>query len=152
MQRKDFLPNSENTGGENRNTIFLITYAIVLIVALLNMNATMSFLGWVFAILNPFIIGLVIAFVINIIMTKLESNVFRFLDKPKFKLWRKMKRGVCLGLSFLLIILVFTALIFFIGPQLARKCAGAVRQYTVLYYLFAAAHQRCARVLRPKRG
>ena len=69
MQRKDFLPNSENTSGENRNTIFLITYAIVLIVALLNMNATMSFLGWVFAILNPFIIGLVIAFVIIIIMT-----------------------------------------------------------------------------------
>lgn len=132
MQRKDFLPNSENTGGENRNTIFLITYAIVLIVALLNMNATMSFLGWVFAILNPFIIGLVIAFVINIIMTKLESNVFRFLDKPKFKLWRKMKRGVCLGLSFLLIILVFTALIFFIGPQLAesvRVLSGNIPSY-----------------------
>lgn len=132
MQRKDFLPNSENTGGENRNTIFLITYAIVLIVALLNMNATMSFLGWVFAILNPFIIGLVIAFVINIIMTKLESNVFRFLDKPKFKLWQKMKRGVCLGLSFLLIILVFTALIFFIGPQLAesvRVLSGNIPSY-----------------------
>ncbi len=121
MDKKDFLPNRENTGGENRNTIFLITYAIVLIVALLNMNATMSFLGWVFAILNPFIIGLVIAFVINIIMTKLETNVFKFLDKPKFKLWHKMKRGVCLALSFLLIILVFTALIFFIGPQLAES-------------------------------
>ncbi len=119
MQKKDFLPNRENTGGENRNTIFLVTYAIVLIVALLNMNATMSFLGWVFAILNPFIIGLVIAFVINIIMTKLEANVFKFLDKPKFKLWHKMKRGVCLTLSFLLIILVITALLFFIGPQLA---------------------------------
>ena len=119
MQKKDFLPNRENTGGENRNTIFLVTYAIVLIVALLNMNATMSFLGWVFAILNPFIIGLVIAFVINIIMTKLETNVFKFLDKPKFKLWHKMKRGVCLTLSFLLIILVITALLFFIGPQLA---------------------------------
>ena len=121
MDKKDFLPNRENTGGENRNTIFLITYAIVLIVALLNMNATMSFLGWVFAILNPFIIGLVIAFVINIIMSKLETNVFKFLDKPKFKLWHKMKRGVCLVLSFLLIILVFTALIFFIGPQLAES-------------------------------
>lgn len=121
MKKNDFLPNRENTGGENRNTIFLITYAIVLIVALLNMNATMSFLGWVFAILNPFIIGLVIAFVINIIMTKLETNVFKFLDKPKFKLWHKMKRGVCLALSFLLIILVFTALIFFIGPQLAES-------------------------------
>ena len=121
MDKKDFLPNRENTGGENRNTIFLITYAIVLIVALLNMNATMSFLGWVFAILNPFIIGLVIAFVINIIMSKLETNVFKFLDKPKFKLWHKMKRGVCLALSFLLIILVFTALIFFIGPQLAES-------------------------------
>lgn len=119
MQKKDFLPNRENTGGENRNTIFLVTYAIVLIVALLNMNATMSFLGWVFAILNPFIIGLVIAFVINIIMTKLEANIFKFLDKPKFKLWHKMKRGVCLTLSFLLIILVITALLFFIGPQLA---------------------------------
>ena len=122
MQKKDFLPNKENTGGENRNTIFLITYAIVLIVALLNMNATMSFLGWVFAILNPFLIGLVVAFIINIIMAKLETNVFRFLDKPKFKLWHKMKRSVCLILSFLLIILVFTALIFFIGPQLAESC------------------------------
>ena len=121
MDKKDFMPNKETTGPEYKNTIFLITYAIVLIVALLNMNATMTFLGWVFAILNPFIIGLVIAFVINIIMVKLETKVFVFLDKPKYKLWRKMKRGVCLALSLLLISLAITALLFFIGPQIAES-------------------------------
>lgn len=121
MKKGDFLLNGENTGADNRNAIFLITYAIVLIVALLNMNETMSFLGWIFAILNPFIIGIVIAFLINIIMMQLENKVFRFLDKPKFKLWGKIKRGVCLVLSFLLIILVVAALVLFIGPQLAAS-------------------------------
>lgn len=120
MDKKDFMPGRD-TGSEYKNTIFLITYAIVLIVALLNMNATMTFLGWVFAILNPFLIGLVIAFVINIIMVKLENKVFVFLDKPKYKLWRKMKRGVCLALSLLLILLAITALLFFIGPQIAES-------------------------------
>lgn len=108
--------------GENyRHIIFLITYAIVLTVALLNMNATMSFLGWVFTILNPFIMGLIIAFVINIIMSRLETRVFGFLDKPQFKIWQKIKRGVCLVLSFLLVICAVTALVFIIGPHFLQS-------------------------------
>ncbi len=120
MDRKDFLV-SEEKRHETKNTIFLVTYAVVLIVALLNLNDTMSFLGWVYALLNPFITGLVIAFIINIIMSRLETKAFAFLDKPKYKLWHRIKRGVCLALSFILILLAVTALVFFIGPQLAHS-------------------------------
>lgn len=118
MDKKDFLPTREKVSGDNKNIIFLMTYAIVLIVALLNMNATMSFLSWVLAILNPFVIGLIIAFIINIIMTQLETRVFKFLDKPKFKIWHRIKRGVCLALSLILIIIALTAIVFFIGPHI----------------------------------
>lgn len=106
---------------ETKNIIFIITYSIVLAVALFNMNTTMSLLGWIIAILNPFLTGLVVAFIINIIMKYLENKAFRFLDKPKFKLWQKLKRPVCMLLSFLIIILAITAVIFFIGPQLIQS-------------------------------
>lgn len=115
---RNFLDDESGKSRSTKGTIFFVSYAVVLIVALLNMNATLSFVGWVFAILNPFIIGLAIAFLINIIMSRLESHVFRFLDKPRFKLWKRIKRGVCLFLSFLIILLLLTALLFFIVPHI----------------------------------
>jgi len=106
---------------ETKNIIFIITYSIVLAVALFNMNTTMSLLGWIIAILNPFLTGLVVAFIINIIMKYLENKAFRFLDKPKFKLWQKLKRPVCMLLSFLIILLAIAAVVLFVGPQLAQS-------------------------------
>lgn len=120
MDKKDFLV-SQNGGHDTKHTIFLITYTVVLVVALLNLNDTMSFIGWVYSLLTPFIIGLVIAFIINIIMSRLETKAFAFLDKPKYKIWHRIKRGVCMTLSFLLIILVIALLVYFIGPQLAKS-------------------------------
>lgn len=120
VDKKDFLP-PKDMAHETRHTLFFITYSIVLIVALLNLNNTMSFLMWVFALLTPFIIGLVIAFIINIIMNSLEKKVFAFLDKPRFKLWHRMKRGICLILSFLIVILVIAAVVAFMVPQLVQS-------------------------------
>ena len=106
---------------ETKNIIFIITYSIVLAVALFNMNTTMSLLGWLLQMLSPFLTGLIVAFIINIIMKYLENKAFRFLNKPKFKLWEKLKRPVCMMLSFLIIILVIVAVVLFVGPQLTQS-------------------------------
>ena len=113
--------SSQKNSRELKNMIFIITYSVVLIVALFNMNSTMSILGWNLSINSPFITGLIIAYIINILMTRLETRAFGFLNKPKYKLWKKIKRPVCMLLSFLIIALLITAIIFLVGPQLAQS-------------------------------
>lgn len=118
---KGIFPTKKDIDSVPKRTLFIVTYAVILIVALLNMNATMSFIGWLIAMFTPFFIGLCIAFVLNIIIMRLENQVFKFLNKPKYKLWRKIKRVVCLVISMLLVILVISALLFFIVPQLMQS-------------------------------
>ncbi len=121
MDKKSNNTSKNTVSRETKHTVFLITYSIVLAVALLNMNSTMSLLGWLLSIASPFLTGLIVAFVINIIMTRLETKVFIFLDKPNYKLWQKIKRPVCMFLSFLIIVLSFAAIIGFIAPQISQS-------------------------------
>lgn len=121
MDKKDFIPTKENIKNEGKRSIFLVTYAVILIVAFLNMHQTLSLAGRILSILNPFIIGLIIAFIINIIMSHLEKAL-SFLQKTRFKsIWKKISRGVCLVLSFMIVAAVITALMFFIVPQIAKS-------------------------------
>lgn len=116
--QRNILPTKKDMDTVSKGTIFLVTYAVILIVALLNMNTTMSFIGWALAMFTPFFIGLCIAFVLNIVVMQLENRVFSFLDKPKYKFWPKMRRMVCLVVAILIVLLIIAALLFFIVPQL----------------------------------
>lgn len=115
---RGILPSKKDMDTVPKGTIFLLTYAVILIVALLNMNTTMSFIGWLLAMFTPFFIGLCIAFILNIIVMQLENRVFAFLNKPKYKLWPRVRRMTCLVLAILFVLLIIAALLFFIVPQL----------------------------------
>mgnify|MGYP003310296023 CR=1 FL=1 len=53
---------------EFKNKVFLITYGIVLFVLLLNYQWVFELLGVIGKILLPFIIGLITAFILNVLM------------------------------------------------------------------------------------
>ncbi len=119
--KNNLLPTKKDVDSAPKGTLLLVTYAVILIVALLNLNATLSFIGWLTAMFTPFLVGLFIAFILNIIIMRLENHVFKFLNKPKYKLWRKIKRPVCLLAAIILVSLIISALLFFIVPQLGKS-------------------------------
>ena len=74
-----------------------------------------AFLGVVLAAATPLILGGVVAFIVNILMTKYEKW---FFPKNKNKIVSKIRRPICMILAFLTAIVVLAVIIYLVVPQL----------------------------------
>ena len=100
---------------QEKNPYGLLAFAIVLIWALWNYNASLHLLGGLYNILLPFIIGGCMAFIVNVLMTKLEVYWRGYL---KHSVVSRFERPVCLLLSLVLIIGFFAFFVLTIVPEL----------------------------------
>ena len=100
---------------QEKNPYGLLAFAIVLIWALWNYNASLHLLGGLYNILLPFIIGGCMAFIVNVLMTKLEVYWSRYL---KHSVVSRFERPVCLLLSLVLIIGFLAFFVLTIVPEL----------------------------------
>ena len=80
-----------------------------------------------FSIVSPLVLGLFIAYVLNLIMNPLE-NLWRklFEKKEGGKIAPKLRRPVCLIVSFLLVLAAIAAIIFILVPNLVRTVQDMV--------------------------
>ena len=100
---------------QEKNPYGLLAFAIVLICALWNYSASLHLLGGLYHILLPFIIGGCMAFIVNVLMTKLEVYWRRYL---KHSVVSRFERPVCLLLSLVLIIGFLAFFVLTIVPEL----------------------------------
>ncbi len=108
-----------------KSNLMLATYVIGLAFILLNIKVIGRFLGGLFGVLSPFIIGIVIAFVFNIPMKFLEDSAFKpLLTKERSK---KLIRPLALTSTIILIFGVITSIIIYIVPQLGESSATLVK-------------------------
>ena len=100
---------------QEKNPYGLLAFAIVLIWALWNYSASLHLLGGLYHMLLPFIIGGCMAFIVNVLMTKLEVYWRRYL---KHSVVSRFERPVCLLLSLVLIIGFLAFFVLTIVPEL----------------------------------
>lgn len=100
---------------QEKNPYGLLAFAIVLIWTLWNYNASLHLLGGLYNILLPFIIGACMAFIVNVLMTKLEKYWRKYL---KHSVVSRFERPVCLLLSLVLIIGFLAFFVLTIVPEL----------------------------------
>lgn len=100
---------------QEKNPYGLLAFAIVLIWALWNYSASLHLLGGLYNILLPFIIGGCMAFIVNVLMTKLEVYWRRYL---KYSVVSRFERPACLLLSLVLIIGFLAFFVLTIVPEL----------------------------------
>ena len=84
--------------------------------------------GWrkLMKVLQPIIIGLVVAYLLNPVMMFLESHLKTLFSKKihdEKKVW-KMSRGIGIALSLLLLVLVVYGLLMMVIPQLIQSITG----------------------------
>ena len=96
----------------------IIAFAIVLFAVSQNLSTTFNFLSGAFKIIAPVIVGLSLAFILNILMDVLERRIFAFLKKSKHPFLRKLFRPASLISTLVLTIGFFVLLLFIIIPQL----------------------------------
>ena len=98
----------------------LILFAAVVILALVKFDVICHGIVFLLSILKPFLMGAVIAFILNLPMKFYERKLF---DRPsltagKQKIYGKIKRPVSLILSFFSVVLVITLVVITVIPQL----------------------------------
>lgn len=100
---------------QEKNPYGLLAFAIVLIWALWNYSASLHLLDGLYHMLLPFIIGGCMAFIVNVLMTKLEVYWRRYL---KHSVVSRFERPVCLLLSLILIVGFLAFFVLTIVPEL----------------------------------
>ncbi len=113
-----------------RNYFFLITFGICLLVGLLNIKYLVGYLGLFMNILTPILIGLGVAFILNIPMSFIENHFLAFMNRFKNKKRRfvkknrdinKGKRMIAIALTFIFVIGILAGLITFVIPQVSES-------------------------------
>ncbi len=115
----------------SRRTLKYIT-AIVLLISVVYVAVTApekigSFLSVVLGVLTPFLIGFCLAYVVNLLMRPLEQFwdfIWRKLKSKRFV--NKIKRPLCLTLSFIIVLGVIFAVVFMIIPTLKNTVVSFV--------------------------
>ena len=108
---------------KTKNYFLLITYAIVLAYVFLNLDTVWNVVVTIIDLIKPFIIGICIAFVLNIPMKFFEEKVVGKLTKEKSKL----KRLLSLIITIIVLVGLIIGLMTFVIPQLAESCSTLVK-------------------------
>ena len=101
-----------------KRILLIITFALVLYWVLHNIEQVGSILSALLSVLSPLLIGLCLAFVLNLIMCPLERAWTKLFRRSKGRLCEKLRRPVCLTLSVLLFLGTISAVFFELIPQI----------------------------------
>ena len=106
--------------------MLLIAFAVLLFWGLYNISAIGNVLSGLLSLLAPLLIGVCIAFVLNLMMAGLERLWDRALSKWSSRWNAKLKRPVCLTLTMVLFLGIIFAIFFILIPRLEEAGAAMV--------------------------
>ncbi len=93
----------------------LILFVAVIVLLMIYSESVLGGLALFLGMIQPFLVGGCIAFVINLPMRWLETSVFK---KWNGKIGKKIKRPVCMVLALVLILLIITGVVWIVVPQI----------------------------------
>lgn len=104
-----------------KDIIIIISYIALVIFALVNFSKIIAFLGKVISIFSPFLLGIILAFVLNVLNNFIEKKIFGKI-KPS-KIWNKIKRPLCITLGLILVFLTIFFVMNLLIPQLKNSAS-----------------------------
>ena len=104
-----------------KDIIIIISYIALVIFALVNFSKIFAFLGKVISIFSPFLLGIILAFVLNVLNNFIEKKIFGKI-KPS-KIWNTIKRPLCITLSLILVFLTIFFVMNLLIPQLKNSAS-----------------------------
>lgn len=102
-----------------KDILLIITYVAFIIFGLVNFEKILSLLEYIVDVFAPFLLGILIAFVINVLINFLEKRIFGKIKSGK--IWDKIKRPISVTVSLILIILMIVFVMYLLIPQLRNS-------------------------------
>ena len=125
---------------ETKRSFLIITYGLLLAAALFYFKDIWSGLQVVFGTLKPFIYGIAIAFILNVLMRFLELRIFTPWSEKRGPRAKKAKRPLALLSTFVITFGLLYALFAFVLPQFVSgltSLADAFPDYVENFSAFA---------------
>lgn len=110
---------------------FLVTYVVLLIYVLWNFNRISGFVGYVIGIFQSLIYGIVFAYILNIPMKKIESQIIRHTKETAF--FRKYKRAISMTLTFVFALILIVILGSIILPSIIESIVSLFNNLTTFF-------------------
>lgn len=107
----------------------IVTYAVLLYLGASNLNSVLTFISKIISVTMPLIVGIAIAFILNLLLIKFENNLFK-----KRKIFAKNKwiqnhlRLLSLFMTYFFTLLIIVLIIIFIVPQVADSSMTLVNK------------------------
>lgn len=108
--------NSKNI----KKILLIILFGVVAFTALQNFDRVLETLRWVLSLFSPVVMALCIAFILNILLTVLETKIFKFMDNSKHRIARKSKRPLCIVLTYLIAFALIVLVIAVVIPDITN--------------------------------
>lgn len=104
--------------------LFYITFGIVLSFVLFNLKSVLSIVLDILALATPFYIAIVIAFIINLPMRKIEKGLWKLKKKADWKrLGKGAIRALSIAITMLILVVIVTLFSSFIIPKIGESIA-----------------------------
>ena len=100
----------------------VILASILFFVIISNLGVVTAALSKLFNVFMPIFLGLVFAFIFNLPMKFFENKLFKKLTIKDGKVWKKIKRPICLSMSVLFVLSVLIVLLSVVIPEFVRTC------------------------------
>ena len=100
----------------------VIFASILFFVIISNLGIVLGAVKKVTDVFLPLTLGLAIAFIVNMPRKFFENKLFGKLTRKDGKIWRKIKRPICLILSFAVFLSVIIVLLSFVIPEFIKTC------------------------------
>lgn len=116
----------ELTRGTIIKIVLIITFTVVLLVGLLNIGVVMTGLNALIQLLMPFITGISLAFILNVLMVHVESLLDKLGKKKNLKFYKKLIRGLALVMTLTIVFTLVVMFFFLVIPEFKRTIETVV--------------------------
>lgn len=97
--------------------IFFISFTVGLIFVLFHIENVSNVISYILSLFGPLLVGIGVAYVVNVLVRFFENKLFVPLNKKGWKLWLKFRRGICILLAFSFMSFVVWLIIVYIVPE-----------------------------------
>lgn len=112
----------------------LIAFGIAFCLGLLNLYRFRALVGTIAAILQPILLGFVVAYIFNILMREIETRAFARMDRRFVKHWPRIRRPLSISISLMLVFGLFALIAFIIVPDLITSVTNIANDIPSLFH------------------
>lgn len=116
-----------------KKLLLIVTFTVFLYLGLTNLSKVINVTQSIIGMISPFIIGFCIAFIVGVLLKFIEGIWDKLFKKNKGSIMNKIKRPICICISFAVIIGALFVLVFMIVPEVGRTVSEIAQ--IIPYYI-----------------